>query len=519
MVVPAFGDQRKLDLTLAGLATQTYPADLLEVIVVDNGSTPPLRLPEIRPRETRLVVCETPGRANARNAGLAAATGDVIHWMDSDVVPERQAVEAHMRWHHLAPYLVVTSYLSFTAAALPSPAEVEAAEDLEKFFEPSEPHSWIADLVERSEGLIRTHRAFSVHIGGATSVNARLLERTGGMDAGVFLGQDTELGYRLAQAGAVFIADPEARGYHLGPSMRMRDRSPVHRVSHALVTGRIPAYKWLRAHPARQWRIPRLEVVVDATRGSYEDVRATVDAVLAGTLTDLSVLLTGPWDELVPDRRTPLSDPNLDLVLVRSYFEDDGRVRLVSSVDETFAPYRLHLPVGWVPGEDTLYQLLTTATEDRLGLISVLLSEGPEGITHARLERTEAFARARMLVTEGEEIDAVVDETFGTRWVEGETYPFATAAAAERLMGSREAYQARVNALAEVERLTKEVERLRGQVTRWRDEAARWRKSAVQFRREMGALRKEIGDLKRPHGLRDIARGLARSFKSAGGTG
>ncbi len=515
VVIPAYGGQEKLDLTLAGLAVQTYPAELIEAIVVDNGSRPPLRLPEIRPRHTRLIVCATPGRANARNAGLAAATGDVIHWMDSDVVPEREEVEAHMRWHHLAPYLVVTAYLRFTTAPLPSPGEVSAAEDLAKFFEPAEPHAWIEALAERTQGLTRTHRAFSVHIGGATSVNARLFERTGGMDTDLFLGQDTEMGYRLAQAGAVFIADPEARAYHLGPSMRMRDGDSISRVSHALVTGRIPTYAWLRTHPRRQWKIPLLEVVVDATRGSYDDVRATVDAVLAGTLTDVSVLLTGPWDRLVPERRAPLKDPDLDLVLLRAHFEQEGRVRLAASAGDTFVPFRFHVPPGWVPGEDTLHQLLTTAKNDGLGLVSVLLSEGPEGIARARLERTEAFARARLLVEPGEEIDAVVDDVFGTCWVDAQTYRFVPAAEAEPFMSPRDAYRARVKAQAEVERLNKEVERLRGQVARWRDEAGRWRRTAVEFRREMGTLRREIGVLKRTHSLRSIARGLARPFKNS----
>jgi hypothetical protein len=275
----------------------------------------------------------------------------------------------------------------------------------------------------------------------------------------------------------------------------------------------------LRTHPRRSWRIPLLEIVVDATQGSYDDVRATVDAALAATLTDLSVVVTGPWDDLVPERRAPLTDPNLDLVLLRSYFDHEGRVRLAGSAGETFAPFRLRVPPGWVPGEDTLHQLVTMAKNDGLGLVSVLLSEGPEGIVYARLERTEAFSRAALLAAEGEDLDGVVDEVFGSCWVDAETYRFLPAAEAEPFMSTREAYRARIKAQAEVERLTNEVERLRGQVTRWRDEAGRWRKTAVEFRREMGALRKEIGFLKRRQTLRDIARGLARPFRSSGGTG
>ena len=146
VVVPAYGGQDKLDLVLAGLAGQTYPAALTEIIVVDNGSLPPLRLPDLRPAGTRLIVCPVPGRAHARNAGLLAATGDVIHWLDSDVVLDRRSVEAHMRWHHAAPYLVVIGYLRFTPAELPAPGVVAAADDLAKIFEPAEPHAWLVDL-------------------------------------------------------------------------------------------------------------------------------------------------------------------------------------------------------------------------------------------------------------------------------------------------------------------------------------------------------------------------------------
>ena len=67
VVVPAYGGQDKLDLALAGLAAQTYPAGLIEVIVVDNGSSPPLRLPENAPRRPA-------DRLRRRRAGPTRAT-------------------------------------------------------------------------------------------------------------------------------------------------------------------------------------------------------------------------------------------------------------------------------------------------------------------------------------------------------------------------------------------------------------------------------------------------------------
>ncbi|GAA3411205.1 glycosyltransferase family 2 protein [Streptosporangium vulgare] len=416
---------------------------------------------------------------------------------------------------------------------------VAAADDLAKLFEPAEPHAWLVDLVERTDGLTANpHRAFSLHVGGATSVNAALLAVAGPMDTDLILGQDTEMGYRLAQAGAVFVPEPLSRAFHLGPTMRMRDKAPIDRVSHAFVADRIPSYRWLRSHPSRQWKVPYVEVVVEPAGWpegyTYDGVRATVDAVLAGTLPDVVVTLTGPWDRVGAEGRAPLKDPDLDLVLIRGHYAHEPRVRFADEVPAVVpalssdrpggsaapgpawaVPYRLRLPAGWVPGEDTLARLLDLARDEGYGLVSVLLAEGdgdaetgemgeggriaePVGagtgsgraVVRARLERAAAFARAAIVLEEGEDLDDAVDDTFGVIWVDGETYGFAPEAAA--LTGRRGAYRARAEADAEVARLAREAERLREQVAKWRDEAGRWRRSTVELRREVGTLRKEL---------------------------
>lgn len=489
VVVPAYGAQHQLDLVLAALARQTYPAALTEVIVVDNGSSPPLRVPGW----VRLVVCEEPGRASARNAGLAQASGEVIHWLDSDVLLTPGALEAHMRWHHLAPYLVVTGYIRFTSVEPPA----ELPDDLVQHFEPAEPHAWIVDLVERTDGLTANpQRPFSLHVGGATSVNARLIRAAGPMDDELILGQDTEMGYRLAQAGAVFVPEPKARAYHLGPTMRMRDKRSIDRVSHAFVADRIPAYRWLRGHPGRQWKVPYVTAVVRAT--GYEDTRAAVDALLAGTVADVSVLLLGPWADLQRDRRAPLKDPDLDLVLLHGHYAHEGRVTLAAEerIDPA-VPYVLRLPSGWAPGEDTLAMLLDLARDEGQGLVNVLLEESQAGIVTARLERTAAFARAAIVARPGEDLDDAVDDVFGVCWVEGESYGF-TAAPAD-VQGRRGTHRARLEAQAEAARLAQEVERLRAQVTKWREESAKWRKSTVDLRREVGTLRRQLAAAQRVH--------------------
>ncbi|WP_433350039.1 glycosyltransferase [Microtetraspora malaysiensis] len=526
VVIPAYGGQDKLDLVLAALAVQTYPAELTEVVVVDNGSSPPLRLPELRPAGTRLIRCETPGRADARNAGLAASGGDVVHWLDSDVVLERDAVEAQMRWHHLAPYLSVTGYLRFSEARPPRPAQIADAAELAPFFEPAEPHSWIVDLVGRTDGLRDARRAFSLHVGGSTSVNRRLIEMTGPMDTGLMLGQDTEMGYRLAQAGAVFVPEPRSRAYHLGPTMRMRDMDRVTRVSHAFIPDRVPQYRWLRSHPARQWLVPYVEVVVDGADAPYEDVRATVDTALAGTVPDVGLVVTGVPEPETRERRAPLTDPCLDRTLVHGIYAHEARVRFTDSAAP--APFRLRVPAGWALGEDTLATLVDLIEDRGLGMVGLLLSEDGEGpgggVTVARLERTAAFNRATFVQEPGasgeagraagagrsggetEALDDAVAEMFGAVWIDGAPVGLLPADQARVPVGRRSAYRAKAEAQAEAAKLAKEVERLRGQVGKWRDEAAKWRKSTVELRREVSSLRKEVSTLRRKRGIKAIVR-------------
>lgn len=502
VVIAVYGHQDKLDLTLAALAAQSYPSHLMEVIVVDDGTSPPLRLPNLVPEHIRLLRTEpgSRGRSNARNTALAVAEGDVVHWLDGDMVPHHDEVEAHMRWHHLADYLVVMGYVRYVEEDLPTPAEVHAAVSAgaagELFdYAASEPHKWIIDLAERTDGLRNAKdMAYRVHITNAASVNARLLRAAGPLETELVLGEDTELGYRLAQHGAAFVLEPAARSWHLGRSMMMRDGDNVSRYNRVFVPDRVAHMRWQRTHPRRQWLVPYLEVVVHAEGASYEDTRATVDGVLASTLHDLRVTLVGPWSSLTEDRRTPQHSPNIDLLLVHGLYRNDGRVRYVEEVGPSAAPtpYRLICPPGWVPGPETLRKLVAFASEHGHGLVNVALDE-TDVVVAARLEHTGAFARARIVAEPGEDLDDVVDDVAGTYWVDGAGWGFLPASEAPepRLSGNGHATPCPQEAAArqEVVRLRAENERLARRVAQLTDELARLRQARASARRRLPILR------------------------------
>ncbi|WP_406318232.1 glycosyltransferase [Streptosporangium sp. NBC_01639] len=498
VVIPARGQQEKLDLTLAALAAQTYPAHLLEVIVVDDGSAPPLRLPEIAPERTRIIGSGSGwGIAHALLSGTAVADGEVIHRLDADVVSYADHVEAHMRWHHLADYLVVLGTLRFTAMAgtPPTAAEVQIAvakDRADSLFEldPDHGHHWIDELVT-------THRGFRdapssllhrVHVGATVSLPAALLRAAGGMDTSLTLGEDTELGYRLTQTGAVFVPDAEALSWHLGTTTAMRRPAEVRRYNEPFIADRVPYRRHLRTDGGRQWLVPYVDVVVDARGASFEDVRASVDGALASTLPDVHVTLAGPWASLTTGRRAPLDDPLLDLRLVRGQYAHDGRVSFVEQVPPTSlpAPFRLTCPAGWVPGAESLALLTQQAEKDDEGLLLVALEENESGVVAARLERTASVARALRVVRDGESLDDVIADLHGATWLDAESWRFRPAAQAYPYWASDRNREA----------------------VRWRAQAERAKQSAEQAKRQVAALKAELKEMRASaaKGSRDTAR-------------
>ncbi|NUR92541.1 MAG: glycosyltransferase, partial [Nonomuraea sp.] len=209
VVIPAHGGQDKLELTLAALAAQTYPDHLLEVLVVDDGSAPPIRLPEIRPVNTRVVpVRDGWGISNAVNTGAKAADGEIIQRLDADMVACREHIEALARWHHVTDYLVTIGMKKFVAAPPVSARQVFGAERLGEVFDLAEavPSSTEATIA-KTDGLRKSRNPYHVCTGPTFALRREVFDAVGGLDPTVVRGEDTEFSYRLAMHGVVFVPD------------------------------------------------------------------------------------------------------------------------------------------------------------------------------------------------------------------------------------------------------------------------------------------------------------------------
>jgi glycosyltransferase involved in cell wall biosynthesis len=83
-VVPTKNSARTLDACLGSLRAQTHPE--VEIILVDNKSTD--RTPEIGAHYADQVLDWGPERSAQRNRGMQYGTGDVVVFIDSDMVLE-----------------------------------------------------------------------------------------------------------------------------------------------------------------------------------------------------------------------------------------------------------------------------------------------------------------------------------------------------------------------------------------------------------------------------------------------
>lgn len=91
IIIPHFNDLVGLDRCLNALMVQDFSAETVEIIVADNRSPQGLAAVEnIVAGRARVIDAPERGAGPARNAGVAAATGSQLAFIDSDCVAEPQ---------------------------------------------------------------------------------------------------------------------------------------------------------------------------------------------------------------------------------------------------------------------------------------------------------------------------------------------------------------------------------------------------------------------------------------------
>lgn len=210
VIVPCYNAAGSIARLVTAIRAQDVPAEL---IFVDDGSTDAtvdtLRTLTDREPWARVLVLETNrGRAAARNAGIAEATGDVLLFLDDDMEPEPGFVRAHAE-----------AYQQPSVVGVVSTPVLQGLEQGDPY------HDYLAARATTARVASLQPVPFRNFIIGYTSVRAEAMRAVGGFDDRFTYGEDIDLAYRLAQRF------PE--GLYVSPS------AVVHHYNHGSLADRI----------------------------------------------------------------------------------------------------------------------------------------------------------------------------------------------------------------------------------------------------------------------------------------
>jgi GT2 family glycosyltransferase len=198
------GRGRSLRAVLAGLARQNRPLDDVEVVVALDGEAPSgTDFHDGADLPMKVVRARRAGASAARNAGWRAAGGELILFLDDDIVPTPPLVAEHLAWHgqHPEADVAVLGLVRWSPAVTVTP--------FMKWLETGIQFDY--DRIEGAE--LGWQLFYSCNV----SVKREILERVEGFDEQRFpYGyEDLELARRLSEGGFRLLYNDAALGHHL----------------------------------------------------------------------------------------------------------------------------------------------------------------------------------------------------------------------------------------------------------------------------------------------------------------
>ncbi len=207
VVIPALNEERYIGALLDSLAAQTYPAAGFEVIIADGGSADATRAivaaASTGPMTVRLV--ENPGRTTPHglNAGIAAATGDVVIILGAHALVDPGFVEAN-----------VEALRQTNAAAAGGPIETRGEGRMATAIASALSHPFgVGDARFR----FATEPAFVDTIAFA-AYRRECFDLLGGFDTDRQYAEDDFFNYRIRQAGGRLYLTPAVKSFYFARS-------------------------------------------------------------------------------------------------------------------------------------------------------------------------------------------------------------------------------------------------------------------------------------------------------------
>jgi GT2 family glycosyltransferase len=340
VVIPTILGDVHLPACLDSLAAQDYPADNLDVIIVDNGArhdlTPIIR--RFGPRARVIRAGRNLGFAAANNLGAAEARGQFVAFLNDDTRADRGWVRAMVEVARRRGAAAVAAYVVDWDGLL-----VDFAGGLVSF-EGKGHQEYVNTRVETAQP---EERPVLFANGAAMMVERSVLLDAGGWDEGTFAYyEDTELGWRLWLLGHEVWFAPQAivRHRHHGtsgrwpepPRVRLLERNALRMIYALLETDHLaralpaalllaadrallqtPLHRGVAEHDEAPERVPRLPLMARA-RQELRVRGARRDLPIADNLRRVGPrgLLGATFDTLLPSVRRSTPPPSRRAYLI-----------------------------------------------------------------------------------------------------------------------------------------------------------------------------------------------------------
>jgi glycosyltransferase involved in cell wall biosynthesis/tetratricopeptide (TPR) repeat protein len=346
IIIPVYNRADMLAKTLAAFVHQTYPQELIEVIVADDGSSDHIAAVIEKYRNyltLRYVRQEDQGYrvAAVRNLGMKAASHEHIILQDGDVIPAPDLVETYMAFFHVTDQAVLFGLRSYVCTdeyddddflkhpelirQLPQVNPANSVADWQTVDGRS--FDWRLPILAQSDRLKKSIFPCQAFAAGSAAFPGAALQRAGYFDEDFkdWGGEDTEFAYRLYIQGYYFIPTTDVICFHQEPSLAkceyQVDRQAGLHESRLVLAQKCPLPSIRTAPSSEIWQAPKVSIYIPAyNNGRY--IKEAVESVLAQTFTDLEVVICndGSTDDT--------------LQILETHFSNNPRVHWVSQANQ-----------------------------------------------------------------------------------------------------------------------------------------------------------------------------------------